>query len=213
MGSRIMHLIIANGIAEKLSIPDKTSFLLGGVAPDAVHSKEEKNVSHFYAGTTKNYTRRIDYGTFLQKYKKHMDSSFILGYYTHLIADDNWLNGFFLPWLKNRIEHDQTILSMYHNDFKLLNGKLLHLYDKDQQLFPFLNQKATIANIEEVSEENVLAFKKLIFDDMLYPKQDLHTNLQVFTFDQIVGYVETAIEKGVFYLEQLSNNKSTTNIF
>lgn len=29
MGSRIMHLIIANGIAEKLSIPDKTSFLLG----------------------------------------------------------------------------------------------------------------------------------------------------------------------------------------
>lgn len=67
----------------------------------------------------------------------------------------------FLPWLKNRIEHDQTILSMYHNDFKLLNGKLLHLYDKDQQLFPFLNQKATIANIEEVSEENVLAFKSL----------------------------------------------------
>lgn len=102
---------------------------------------------------------------------------------------------------------------MYHNDFKLLNGKLLHLYDKDQQLFPFLNQKATIANIEEVSEENVLAFKKLIFDDMLYSKQDLHTNLQVFTFDQIVGYVETAIEKGVFYLEQLSNNRSTTNIF
>ena len=29
MGSRIMHVIIANGIAEKLSIHDKTSFLLG----------------------------------------------------------------------------------------------------------------------------------------------------------------------------------------
>ena len=39
MGSRIMHVIIANGIAEKLSIHDKTSFLLGAVAPDAVHSK------------------------------------------------------------------------------------------------------------------------------------------------------------------------------
>lgn len=42
MGSRIMHVIIANGIAEKLCIQDKTSFLLGGVAPDTVHSAEEK---------------------------------------------------------------------------------------------------------------------------------------------------------------------------
>ena len=32
MGSRIMHAIIANRIAEKLCIQDKTSFILGGVA-------------------------------------------------------------------------------------------------------------------------------------------------------------------------------------
>ncbi|MBC6975004.1 zinc dependent phospholipase C family protein [Bacillus sp. Xin] len=202
MGSRIMHLIIANGIAEKLSIQDRTSFLLGGVAPDAVYSKAEKEKSHFYAGTTKNYTRRIDYDTFLHKYEPFIDSSFILGYYTHLIADDNWLNGFFLPWLKNRIEHDTTILSLYHNDFKLLNAKLLHHYDKEQQFLSLLNQKANIPKIEEVTEENVLAFKKFIFDDMLYPEQDLHADLQVFTFNQIVGYVETTIEKGVFFLEK-----------
>ncbi|KEK25051.1 zinc dependent phospholipase C family protein [Bacillus gaemokensis] len=203
MGSRIMHLIIANGIAEKLSIQDKTSFLLGGVAPDAVRSKEEKVASHFYAGTTKNYTRRIDFDAFLQKYKKYINSPFVLGYYTHLIADNNWLNGFFLPWLKNRIEHDQAIVSMYYNDFKLLNGKLLHHYDRDQQFLPLLNQKANIVNIEGVTEENLLAFKKLIFDDMLYPKQDLHIDLQVFTFDQIIGYIETSIEQGVFFLEKI----------
>ncbi|WP_410982345.1 zinc dependent phospholipase C family protein [Bacillus cereus] len=202
MGSRIMHLIIANGIAEKLSIQDRTSFLLGGVAPDAVYSKTEKEKSHFYAGTTKNYTRRIDYDAFLHKYESFIDSPFILGYYTHLIADDNWLNGFFLPWLKNRIEHDTTILSLYHDDFKLLNAKLLHHYDKEQQFLSILNQKTNIPKIEEVTEENVLAFKKFILDDMLYPEQDLHTDLQVFTLNQIVGYVETAIEKGVFFLEK-----------
>ena len=36
MGSRIMHLIIANRIAECLSIEDRTPFLLGSIAPDAV---------------------------------------------------------------------------------------------------------------------------------------------------------------------------------
>ena len=35
---------------------------------------------------------------------------------------------------------------------------------------------------------------------MLYPEQNLHEDLQVFTFDQIVGYIETAIEKAYFIL-------------
>ncbi|PRT07156.1 hydrolase [Bacillus wiedmannii] len=212
MGSRIMHAIIANRIAEKLNIQDKTSFILGGVAPDAVHSAEEKGASHFYAGTTKNYTRRIDFNSFFQKYKVHMDSPFLLGYYTHLIADDNWLSGFFLPWLKNRIENDETIAPMYYNDFKLLNAKLLHHYDNEQRLFSLLNQEAHIIDIEEVSKENVLAFRKYLFEDMLYPEQHLHENLQVFTFNQIVGYIETAIEKGAFFIKQLSNEKSTSNM-
>ncbi|MGG3755709.1 zinc dependent phospholipase C family protein [Bacillus anthracis] len=212
MGSRIMHAIIANGIAEKLCIQDKTSFILGGVAPDAVHSAEEKGTSHFYAGTTKNYTRRIAFNSFFQKYKAQMDSPFLLGYYTHLIADDNWLSGFFLPWLKNRIENDETIAPMYYNDFKLLNAKLLHHYDKEQQLFSLLNQDAHIVDIEEISKENVLEFRKYLFEDMLYPEQHLHKDLQVFTFNQIIGYIETSIEKGVFYINQLSNEKSTSNM-
>ncbi|KXY69059.1 hydrolase [Bacillus anthracis] len=212
MGSRIMHAIIANKIAEKLCIQDKTSFILGGVAPDAVHSAEEKGTSHFYAGTTKNYTRRIDFNSFFQKYKAQMDSPFLLGYYTHLIADDNWLSGFFLPWLKNRIENDETIAPMYYNDFKLLNAKLLHHYDKEQQLFSLLNQVAHLVDIEEVSKENVLAFRKYLFEDMLYPEQHLHEDLQVFTFNQIVGYMETAIEKGTFFIKQLSHYKFISKI-
>ncbi|PFM03853.1 hydrolase [Bacillus cereus] len=212
MGSRIMHAIIANKIAEKLYIQDKTSFILGGVAPDAVHSAEEKGASHFYAGTTKNYTRRIEFNSFFQKYKAHMDSPFLLGYYTHLIADDNWLSGFFLPWLKNRIENDETIAPMYYNDFKLLNAKLLHHYDTEQQLFSLLNQEAHIVDIEEVSKENVLEFRKYLFEDMLYPEQHLHEDLQVFTFNQIVGYMETAIEKGAFFIKQLSHEKFISKI-
>ncbi|PEZ02151.1 hydrolase [Bacillus sp. AFS018417] len=209
MGSRIMHVILANCIAEKLAIQDKTSFLLGGVAADAVHSKNEKEISHFYTGTVKNYTRRIDYEAFLHKYKAYKNSPFILGYYTHLIADEMWLQGFYLPWLKNRIDYDPNLLSLYHRDFKLLNGKLLHYYDRDQNLFHILNKKSNLVDIEEVLEENIYSFKALVFDDMLYSQQDLSTNLQVFTLNQIIGYIETSIQKGVFSLEKLTTNQST----
>jgi hypothetical protein len=65
MGSRIMHLIIGNKIADLLSIEDKKSFLLGSVAPDAVFSYEEKNLSHFFIGEVQDYSRSVDYSGFL----------------------------------------------------------------------------------------------------------------------------------------------------
>ena len=55
-------------------------------------------------------------------------------------------------------------------------------------------------DIEEVSKRKRFSFSKVSFEDMLYPKQHLHEDLQVFTFDQIVGYIETAIEKEYFLL-------------
>ena len=160
MGSRIMHAIIAIKIAEKLYIQDKTSFILGGVAPDAVHSAEEKELHTFTLVQRKLYEKdRFQF--FFQKYKAHMDSPFLLGYYTHLIADDNWLSGF-STLAKNRIENDETIAPLYYNDFKLLNAKLLHHYDTEQQLFSLLNQEAHIMDIEEVSKENVFSFRKYL---------------------------------------------------
>lgn len=61
MGSRIMHLVIANRIAECLSIADRTPFLLGGIAPDAVSPKD---LSHFFKGEVQDYSRYIDYKDF-----------------------------------------------------------------------------------------------------------------------------------------------------
>ena len=47
MGSRIMHAIIANGIAEKLCIQDKTSFILGGVALMRFIQQKKKELHTF----------------------------------------------------------------------------------------------------------------------------------------------------------------------
>jgi len=115
MGSRIMHLVIANRIAECLSIEDRTSFLLGGIAPDAVTPKE---VSHFFKGNVQDYSRYIDYKGFLDKYSSQAENHYILGYFTHLIADDIWLKGFYLPWLKNRIETNKELLNLHHNSIR-----------------------------------------------------------------------------------------------
>lgn len=51
MGSRIMHMIIANRIAESSPIKDRTLFLFGSLAPDAVSNKNE---SHFFKGDVRD---------------------------------------------------------------------------------------------------------------------------------------------------------------
>lgn len=62
---------------------------------------------------------------------------------------------------------------------------------------------ANLVCIDEVSEENIHSFKTLVFEDMMYPQQDLFEPLQVFTMNQIIGYIETSLYKSVFHLEQL----------
>ena len=200
MGSRIMHLVIANRIAECLSIEDRTSFLLGGIAPDAVTPKE---VSHFFKGNVQDYSRYIDYKGFLDKYSLQAENHYILGYFTHLIADDIWLKGFYLPWLKNRMETNKELVNLYHNDFQLLNGKLLEFYDFTDELKEKLSYPPTIFDLQEVKSEDVEEFIPYVVGDMEYGKEVINEKLNVFTFNQIVGYIETSVDKGLLNIKSI----------
>ncbi|HJF30600.1 MAG TPA: zinc dependent phospholipase C family protein [Sporosarcina psychrophila] len=200
MGSRIMHLVIANRIAEQLSIEDKTTFLLGGIAPDAVSPKD---LSHFFKGEEQDYSRSIDYKGFLDKYSSLAESHYILGYFTHLIADDIWLKGFYLPWLKNRMEVDKEILDLYHNDFRLLNGKLLDYYGFKDEFKEMLCDTPAILNLQEVKSKDVEEFIPYVVGDMEYGKEVINEKLHVFTFNQIIGYIETSVDKGLMSIKPI----------
>ncbi|ATP39517.1 hydrolase [Solibacillus sp. R5-41] len=199
MGSRIMHLIIANKIAKSIAIQDRTSFLLGGIAADAASNKD---LSHFFTGSAHDYSRSVDYNSFLHKYRLQAENDFVLGYFTHLIADDIWLKGFYLPWLKNRMESNEEMINLYHNDFRLLNGKLLEYYGYTEELQELLEGPATIVELEEVKLEDFKKFIPYVIEDMNCNESEINEKLKVFTFDQIVGYVETSVEMGLFWINQ-----------
>ncbi|MGD6962254.1 hydrolase [Fictibacillus phosphorivorans] len=203
MGSRIMHSIIGFKIADALSIEDKTSFLLGSIAPDAVFSHEDKNLSHFFVGNVQDYSRSIDYKGFLRKYSSVVESHYIRGYFSHLIADDIWLKGFYLSWLKNRMDADEGLYKLYHNDFRLLNGKLLEHYGFTDELRRALSNIPEIIDLQEVKSHNVEEFIPYVISDMEYDNEVINENLNVFTFDQIVGYIETSVDKALLNLKEV----------
>ncbi|CAH1203015.1 hypothetical protein PAECIP111890_02111 [Paenibacillus sp. JJ-223] len=200
MGSRIMHLIIGHKIAERLNIEDRTSFLLGSVAPDAVATKDE---SHFYRGEHQNFTRHIDYQEFLDKYNSYSNNKYVLGYFAHLIADEQWMKGFYMPWLRNRMEEDPGVYPLYHNDFKLLNGKLLEHYGcTDEMRNAILNKASEVMDLDEVKYRDALEFVPYVLGDMEYEEQDADGALNVFSFIQIKGYIETSVNVGIMNLSK-----------
>lgn len=95
------------------------------------------------------------------------DSNFIQGYYTHLITDASWLKGFYLPRLKNRMEADENIFNRYHNDFLLLNIKLLD-YNASQQLSGALSISGTIIETEEVKSNDIKECFPFVLGDTLW---------------------------------------------
>lgn len=200
MGSRIMHLIIGHRIAERLNIEDRASFLLGSVAPDAVQTKDE---SHFFKGEHRDYTRYIDYHGFLDKYKSYSDNLYVLGYFTHLIADDQWLKGFYMPWLRNRMEADAGLYQLYHNDFRVLNGKLLEHYGYTEEMRQAIGGSPKSIDLEEVKSKEAIDFVPHVLGDMDYDKHRIDVPLNVFSFIQIEGYIETSVNIGVMNLQRM----------
>ncbi|MEN1985676.1 MULTISPECIES: zinc dependent phospholipase C family protein [Paenibacillus] len=195
-----MHLIIGHKIAERLNIEDRTSFLLGSVAPDAVATKDE---SHFYRGEHQNFTRHIDYQEFLDKYNSYSNNKYVLGYFAHLIADEQWMKGFYMPWLRNRMEEDPGVYPLYHNDFKLLNGKLLEHYGcTDEMRNAILNKASEVMDLDEVKYRDALEFVPYVLGDMEYEEQDADGALNVFSFIQIKGYIETSVNVGIMNLSK-----------
>ncbi|MBT2663362.1 zinc dependent phospholipase C family protein [Bacillus sp. ISL-45] len=203
MGSRIMHSIIGEKIAQALSIEDKTSFLLGSIAPDAVFSHHEKNLSHFFIGDVHDYSRSVDYKGFIHKYGSQIDHPYILGYFAHLIADDIWLRGFYLSWLKDRMDADEGLYKLYHNDFRLLNGKLLEHYGLTGELRKSFNHFPSIIDLEEVTSKDVEKFVPYVLGDMEYDKEVIDEELNVFTFNQMVGYIETSVDQGILNIKPI----------
>lgn len=198
MGSRLMHAIIANKIAERCHILDRNSFVLGGLAPDAVSPKD---LSHYYEGSIDDYTRRINSENFLHKYRE-MYQPYILGYYTHLLADQLWLSGFYFPWLKKWMESDPSIHALYHEDFRMLNTWLIDYYGVRNQLFDVLESGGRIEDLEEVSAEEVIAFLPSALED-LSERRDKKQELHVFSFEQIIGYIETSVDQGVQAIQRI----------
>ncbi|MNG21516.1 hypothetical protein D3C84_1058940 [compost metagenome] len=57
--------------------------------------------------------------------------------------------------------------------------------------------------MQEVRAKDVEEFIPQVLGDMEYDKVVIHEQLHVFTLDQIVGYIESSVELGLWHIKNL----------
>lgn len=98
------HLLVANNILKKRKDISKNEFLFGNILPDLQSGYLITDVSNISSHLLNHY--KYDNGiptyiNFLNAYDGKLDSSMLLGYYSHLITDY-----YFNKWFKEKLVYD-----------------------------------------------------------------------------------------------------------
>ena len=143
MASTIIHAVVGSEINKTLKRKE-TDLLIGSISPDLSRIVgEPKEKSHFL--DFNNDIPNID--RFLDKYKRHFDDDFVLGYYIHLYTDYLWFK-YFIPEIydenKNMITkldgsiincHGHMVEQYIYNDYTNLNLELINKYKLNTDIF------------------------------------------------------------------------------
>ena len=190
MGSRIMHLIIAENIGEDLGL-NKKRFSYGNLIPDA-HMKEPetKARSHFKIPESKfGDERYLGYELFLQKYHKQIKDEAYLGYYSHLISDELWLKEVYAKYmLDENNEPKKELANQYYRDFGILNGILIKKYRLELEEIDYKKH----LNIEEIDNSLIEEVLKGLNSDFTEPNKS--SELGFFEEEDIINYITNTIE-------------------
>lgn len=140
----------------------------------------------------------MDYHAFKEKHLQALEEAFGLGYFIHLIADDVWLKRiYFKNDLKKRVDQDPSLLDRWHSDFRKLNGRLLEQYGASDLLENLVDATLLESPIDKIDMGDLRQFKEEALRDFNYPKDELVRELEVYSWNEILLYIEEAAEKAI----------------
>lgn len=171
MAQPMMHMLIADKIYTEKIIPIHSygDFLLGSIAPDAVHVKENysreiKDISH-YRFNSKSHINYFD--TFVHEFHTPENKDFVVGYLVHLLSDMMWYHSVRVPFKEAFIKAPTQNMSMneaYYVDCEQIE-QLMFGDENASRIIEAMNKGKAYSLEKLIDAEDVDAWKeKIIFD-------------------------------------------------
>lgn len=207
MAQPMMHLLVAERVYNSGCIPIQAygDFLLGSIAPDAVHMKANyerrlKDISH-YKFDSRSPIRIFD--GFMKKYGATGNQDFAYGYLVHLLSDMIWYHEVRVPFKERFAQNPSKDMSMneaYYADCEQLE-QMLYEDEKAADVIESLKVSNAITLDGLIEAENVEKWK-----DVLLEKYDSRTKVFEDTVyiskQQVEDYIVICTKQCLVYLEE-----------
>ncbi|GIP37750.1 hypothetical protein J31TS4_10300 [Paenibacillus sp. J31TS4] len=200
MGSRMMHLSIAAQLLSRLPHMDEC-LLLGGIAPDAnQYIGIPKGATHYYDRTETGLIY-VNAERFYAEHRQWMKEPFLIGYYSHLLSDQIWLDDFYyrkIKWLPPARKKEAQ--QRNYRDFGRLNGRLAEAYG-----LAYRYLEPPEGGFGELTAEALQRLQLELRDDFIADPAKRNEELELHTFEEVKAYVDRCVafclqalrEKGV----------------
>lgn len=206
MAQSMMHLLIADKIYTEESgfIHSYGEFLLGSIAPDAVHAKENytrevKDISH-YRFNSKSPISHFD--PFFDEYSTLENKDFVLGYLVHLLSDMIWYHSIRVPFKERFLQapsHDMSMNEAYYADCKQME-ELLLWEENARRIINGITESSAYSLEGLIDAESVRAWKeRLIFD--YNNKRDIPPHTKYISEQHIRDYIADCSKECRQYLD------------
>lgn len=208
MAQPMMHLLVADKVYTEKSafIHSYGDFLLGSIAPDAVHTKKDyvremKDNSHYRLNSE---SPASFFDTFFDTYCASEHRDFALGYLIHLLSDVIWYFSVRAPFKESfgkAPAPDMTLNEAYYADCEQIEHLMFGDQDAARIIEAVKNGKAySLEGL--IDAEAVTAWKeKLLFDHI--NKRQLSSETAYITEQQIRNYIADCAQKCTEYLGHL----------
>lgn len=131
MAQRTVHYVFGLQLAASCGIDDIPRFLLGSLLPDAIGSKDERDVTH-YAFRGADGTRYYEFDRFRRDFADQMFDPLYFGYYMHLV-EDSFYRAYCHQDFQFYFIKDEAVRAL-HRDYHLLNPWLVRRYSLTNML-------------------------------------------------------------------------------
>ncbi len=225
MAYTMTHILIAERLLEDLKTPvDHSTFILGAIAPDAVHaaktySVEQKERSHLLPEGQRwgRITHEQEYEIWLDRIasfyhhdRDKYDPALFLGYIVHLLTDVCSKKQIFAPFYLSITDNYAQKIAQFQKESFAVNYHLYREYARERDLYAIL-RKGRSCSIDGLIDKDLLDARI----DQLFSHEFKEQELEDLSGHQIctVENTEKLIQEKAAIIEDLFLNDRFSLIF
>lgn len=215
MSFTMIHLCVADKVSKTITgIEDLPQFILGSIAPDAVHNRQNynstfKKASHLidsdeqWGMITKYEQWKESTLAFLNKHRQSEHRDFILGYCCHILTDVYNTETVYSPYrLKHLDDAAKGYGGQYHQESQKIDIELALTVENRHAIWQYLERSRGVDLDDIITAEEIEAQKGHILNKWYKDKghPDISAN-EIVTYGGSIDFIENAAEYVLTFLK------------